>query len=549
MIEFLKISSMAIFDEIEIEFSHGLNCITGETGAGKSLLLDALTLLMGARSSKELIRPQSEKTTIEALFSVAGKEMVLRRELYPSGMNRCYIDGRLATVANLAEVSSGLIHIYGQHEYQDLLHPRQHARILDELAGLTREEEERAFTSSVSARESLRRLEDQIEKLNRERHDLENNLQELDAVFLEEGLEEKLSSKLKVAWASVELMNSANRVQEMLYTGTPSMIDIASEVKQQLLQIISHDKAMEPLLQSLEGIIAQIEDMNHTLRERSGAYAHDPAMIETLEEQVNSLRDLKRKYSRNESALLDFREELRERLLMLDQSEIATEQASRLVNESLDQYTRAIKGFLTKREAFTREFCKQITQDLHDLGMQGARFAVEQMNPDEIDQAFCAADGTLLSPNQLLRGEFFLSTNAGHALLPLSRIASGGELSRVMLSLKVHQNTSTDATMIFDEIDAGISGQTAITIANRLKDISRHAQSVVVTHLHQVASIADAHFVITKDSNRKRTFSRLTKVTDTDRVMELARMIGGRSPSSTVIKHAQELVRAHPGEH
>ncbi|MDT8273982.1 MAG: AAA family ATPase, partial [Desulfomonilia bacterium] len=194
MIEFLKISSMAIFDEIEIEFSHGLNCITGETGAGKSLLLDALTLLMGARSSKELIRPQSEKTTIEALFSVAGKEMVLRRELYPSGMNRCYIDGRLATVANLAEVSSGLIHIYGQHEYQDLLHPRQHARILDELAGLTREEEERAFTSSVSARESLRRLEDQIEKLNRERHDLENSIQELDAVFLEEGLEEKLSS-------------------------------------------------------------------------------------------------------------------------------------------------------------------------------------------------------------------------------------------------------------------------------------------------------------------------------------------------------------------
>ncbi|MGC9323735.1 MAG: DNA repair protein RecN [Desulfomonilia bacterium] len=549
MIEFLKISSMAIFDEIEIEFTKGLNCITGETGAGKSLILDALTLLLGARSSRELIRPDHEKTTIEALFTVGEKELVLRRELYPSGANRCYIDGKLATVANLSEISSGMIHIYGQHEYQDLLSPRQHTRILDELAGLTRDGVEQAYDSYMRAHESLCELESQIELLNRQRQELEYSLQELDAVSLEEGLEEKFTGDLRVAQASADLMNDAGLVQELLYTGSPSMFDIASEVKRCITRIIAHDREMEPLMRSLETIIAQIEDVNNTLRERSGAYGNDPEAIEALQDQLHSLQDLKHKYSRNEEALIEFREEIRQRLSLLAHSETATDEFRQKVLDSLEDYRSTIRSFLEKREQFSKEFCRHVSRDLRELGMPGARFTVEQLNPESVDAALHDDMGAVISPSQLLRGEFFLSSNVGHALLPLSKIASGGELSRVMLAIKAHQNTSTDATLIFDEIDAGISGQTAITIAQRLKDISRRAQAVVVTHLHQVASLADSHFVITKDVAEKKTFSRLRRVTDMDRVMELARMMGGQTPSSTVIEHAKELVRTNPVEH
>jgi DNA repair protein RecN (Recombination protein N) len=545
MIEFLKITSMAIFDELEIEFTPGLNCITGETGAGKSLVLDALTLLMGARAGRELIRPHSDKTIIEALFSASGREIALRRELYPSGSNRCFIDGKLVTATNLAEASSDLIHIYGQHEYQDLLSPKQHMRILEDLYGISRDEVNEAYKEYTDARAYLLALVNQIETFQKEREYLEFSLQDLKSMPLEEGLEETLSLELDTGRAAEELKTSALAVQEIIYSGTPSITDLASEARQHIGRLVSHDPGMEALLISMDNLIVQIEDIHLVLRERMSAYEHDPERIEAFEEQINTLRELKRKHHMDEKGLIKLRNDLQVKFSLLDDSSQSTAMARSKVEESLREYQNALKKFLIKRKEFGAGLCRRVNRDLKDLGMATTNFTLYQQDVEKLNEALMDTDGSAISPNNILKGEFLISTNIGHSLLPLAKIASGGELSRIMLAIKVQQKAMAEATMVFDEIDSGISGQTAIAIAAKLKDLSDHAQSIVVTHLHQVASVADSHFVITKTVSGKTTSSTLKKVGSMDRVMELARMMGGDSPSMSVIEHAKELVLSH----
>ena len=547
MIDFLKISSMAIFDEIEIDFTSGLNCITGETGAGKSLILGALTLLMGARAGREMIRPGSEKTIVEALFTVSGRDLVLRRELYPTGSSRCYIDGKLTTSAGLVEVSSGLIHIYGQHEYQDLLSPRQHMKILEDYAGISRDNVEASYKEYTKAEEAYKELERLIDSFMQEKEYLEHCLKELTALRIEEGLEERLTQELQTAQKASELKQTALAAQELIYTGTHSITDLTAEARQQIHRIVAHDPSMENLVHSIDSIMAQLEDMHVELRGRIDAYEYDPQRIEDLEEQLNTLREIKRKHRTDETGLIRLTGEMQQKLSMLDESGNNTSFAKKKVDETRSRYQETAKTSLEKRWRAAKSLCKRINADLEDLGMPGTDFRVSQLMPDDVDKAFLDVGTRAVSPNTLLKGDFLISTNVGQNILPLAKIASGGELSRIMLAIKVSQKASSEATLIFDEIDAGISGQTAIAIAHKLKELSGHAQAIVVTHLHQVASVADSHFVITKTVKDRTTSSALQKVRNTDRVMELARMMGGDSPSLSVIELAKELVRSHEG--
>ena len=547
MIDFLKISSMAIFDEIEIDFTSGLNCITGETGAGKSLILGALTLLMGARAGREMIRPGSEKTIVEALFTVSGRDLVLRRELYPTGSSRCYIDGKLTTSAGLVEVSSGLIHIYGQHEYQDLLSPRQHMKILEDYAGISRDNVEASYKEYTKAEEDYKELERLIDSFMQEKEYLEHCLKELTALRIEEGLEERLTQELQTAQKASELKQTALAAQELIYTGTHSITDLTAEARQQIHRIVAHDPSMENLVHSMDSIMAQLEDMHVELRGRIDAYEYDPQRIEDLEEQLNTLREIKRKHRTDETGLIRLTGEMQQKLSMLDESGNNTSFAKKKVDETRSRYQETAKTSLEKRWRAAKSLCKRINADLEDLGMPGTDFRVSQLMPDDVDKAFLDVGTRAVSPNTLLKGDFLISTNVGQNILPLAKIASGGELSRIMLAIKVSQKASSEATLIFDEIDAGISGQTAIAIAHKLKELSGHAQAIVVTHLHQVASVADSHFVITKTVKDRTTSSALQKVRNTDRVMELARMMGGDSPSLSVIELAKELVRSHEG--
>jgi DNA repair protein RecN (Recombination protein N) len=542
MIEFLKISSMAIFDEVEIEFGQGLNCITGETGAGKSLVLGALMLLMGSKASQDLVRPGAQKASIEALFTISGREMVIRREIYPTGSSRCYVDGKLATAAGLAEISSSLITIYGQHEYQDLLNPAQQMSILESLAQLDRNHVHLAYETLSDAVKHLHSLESTIEEYRKERENLLFALEELLSVDLTPGLEDELTAELSLAQGAAELKQCAHLAEETLYSGASSVVELLGRTREYMSKAASVDRSIVPLAQSLDELSASIEDISIALREKAAAYEYDPEQIAALEEKLHFVQDLKRKHKTDEQGLLALKKETENRLALTEDSDQAISQARNAVSEAIRKYREHIRAFLEQRMAFSRAFCRRINNALHELGMPGAEFQVVQPEITSLDDLMLDAKGCPVSPGVLLKGEFLISTNVGHKPLPLARIASGGELSRIMLAIKVQQKSSQEGTLLFDEIDSGISGQTALMIARRLKELSGHAQSIVVTHLHQVASVADSHFVITKHAEDGRTISTIREIHDMDRAMELARMMGGEAPSPAVIRHAKELI-------
>lgn len=541
MIDFLKIDSIAIFDEIAIEFASGLNCITGETGAGKSLIIGALTLLMGAKAHPDLIRPGREKAVIEALFTNADRELVLKREIFTSGRTRCYINGELATSERLSELTAGLIHIYGQHQYQDLLNPREHMRILEDLDGLDRQAIVEAYQLLENSRRDLASLLEDVEKARREQEEIGFSLRELEGAHVEEGEEMRITQDLETARAAEILKQSAVDAFERLYSGTHSAMDQLSTVKGLLQRMAAHDPRVNTVLSSLEGTMAQVEDAALAVRDLKDGYEYDPEVITKLDERLHLVRDLKHKYHTDEAGLMRIKHELSKRLAVLEDSSHHIQAAQDFVAQTCKTYLHMTSMFLRDRAAFARVFAERINADLKGLGMSGTRFSVSQIDPSVIEHLNPDVDD--ISPNRLLQGEFLIRTNVGQKTLPLTKIASGGELSRIMLAIKVQQRKHQDATLIFDEIDAGISGQTAIMIARRLKTLAEHAQSIVITHLHQVAALADSHIRVSKTVIGNDTIATIQPVSGQERVMELARMMGGENPGPKAIAHARALMK------
>ena len=541
MIEFLKIDSIAIFDEIAIEFASGLNCITGETGAGKSLIIGALTLLMGAKTRPELIRPGREKAVVEALFTSAGREVVLKREIFASGRTRCYINGELATSEKLSEITAGLINIYGQHQYQDLLNPREHMRILEDLDGLDRQEVMEAYQILEKSRRNLANLEEEVAKARREQEDIAFSLKELEDARIEADEEMRLTQALETARAAETLKQSAVDAFALLYSEPHSAMDQLSTVKVLLQRMAAHDPRVNAVLSSLESTMAQTEDAALSIRDLKDAYEYDPDAIARFEERLHLIRDLKHKYRTDEAGLMLIKDGLSKRLAVIEDSGQLIKAAQDSVAQARATYLVTTAKFLNDRAAFAHGFAERINADLKGLGMSGTRFSVDQTDPSTIEQL--VRDDADISPARLLQGEFLIRTNVGQKMLPLTKIASGGELSRIMLAIKVQQRTLQDATLIFDEIDAGISGQTAIMIASRLKALAMHAQSIVITHLHQVAALADNHLKVSKSVNGSDTIAATQQVAGQERVMELARMMGGENPGPKVIAHARELMK------
>lgn len=546
MIDLLKVSSIAIIDTVEIEFGKGLNCITGETGAGKSLIVDALKLLMGAKASSDIVRPGRQKAVIEALFALPDKEIVLKREIYSSGKSRCYINGELTTTTKLSDISQTLIHIYGQHQYQDLLHPSQQISILEEMADIQRDKILDVYNDLLVAKEKLSNTQKMIEAAKLEKQDLEYSLKELRSARISKREEEKIIRELDIGHMSANLRQDALIALDTLYSGSPCLMDLAGQVRRLFTGMANIDPDIKNVIPSINSIIAQIEELNYSLKDRIKRYEFAPERIQELESRLQTIGELKRKYNTDETGLLDIIEKLEKRLSMVEDEEYLIEDARNEFQKALGVYIKGVKSFLAKRKTFGKRLCTLINHDLAKLGMAGTKFSIQQSDESAFDKSGIDCDIDDISPNKALKGGFVISTNVGQDMLPLARVASGGELSRIMLALKCHQRKTQDTTIVFDEIDSGISGEAAIMMANRLKELSGGAQTIVVTHLHSLASLANTHLVISKDVVGDATTSHINMVTGNERVMELARMMGGVNPSDTVIAHAKELAdRAH----
>ena len=553
MLEHLHIRNAALIKESEISFGDGLNILTGETGAGKSMIIDSLQFALGGRAGKDFLRHGEKQAAVEALFSVQSQALaeklaengiapeedgtlLITRTLSETGKSVCRINGSTVTVGMLKEIAEDMIDIYGQHEHQSLLNPAKHIRLLDRFccAGFGE-----AMEEYKNSWQRLKELEKQLailigdESQREQRMDmLRFQKEEIEAAALQEGEEETLLERKKRLSSMEKLMRLTGESVTLLYDGddrTPSACDQLGDALTKLQEAAEYDAALSTLADALADGYAAVEDCARELKREAEKQETDPEELERIEERLQLFYKLKRKYGGSIEAVLDFYKKAVQELDFLSNS---SERAAELSAEKAAEEKRlsALAETLTaRRKATAEQVEEQIEAALHDMEMKHARFHIQM---DE--KADWGADGKD-------KVEFLISANAGEPLKPLAKIASGGEMSRVMLALKtVLVDADEIGTFIFDEIDTGVSGRTARKVGEKMRFLGGKRQILCITHLPQIAAMADNHFLIEKESNAGETVTRVTALDEEGAVREVARLMN--DVTETTLAAARELL-------
>jgi DNA repair protein RecN (Recombination protein N) len=537
MLRFLRIRNLAVIEAVEVEFEPGFNVLTGETGAGKSIVVEAVGLLLGARTSADLVRTGEAHAVIEAIFEHDGKETVVRRELTSQGRSRSFIGGALATAAALRELSAKLVELHGQHEHQALLDPLTHLPVLDEHAGLTQ-----LTTQVADAWFGVRTLREQLE---RSRMDSREKAARLDLITFQLGEIQKAAPREgedESLAATRQVLASAERVQRLceegysaLYESDGSALASLGAVWKRVGELAAIDSQFGSYVEARDGIKGQLEDLAFFLRSYADSVDASPARLQEVEDRLALLERLKRKYGPMLNDVIERgRDLVREQELLTGVGERA-EDLQKALNAASDRYLK-IAGELSRlrRDAAGR-FARTVEGLLADLAMTRTRFEV-RFNAAELGPEEWGESG-------IDRGEFFVSPNPGEELRPLARIVSGGELSRVMLALKtMAAGNEPGKTLIFDEVDAGIGGRVADVVGMRLRALGERFQVLCITHLPQIAAQATTQFRIEKNVRAGRTLTSVDRLSDAARVGEVARMIGGTVVTDHVRATARELL-------
>jgi DNA repair protein RecN (Recombination protein N) len=537
MLRFLRIRNLAVIEAVEVEFEPGFNVLTGETGAGKSIVVEAVGLLLGARSSSDLVRTGEAHAVIEAIFKHDGNETLVRRELTSQGRSRSFIGGALATAAALRELSAKLVELHGQHEHQALLDPLTHLRVLDESAGLTE------LTTKVEELwAGVRALREQLE---RSRMDSREKAARLDLITFQLGEIQKAAPRDgedESLAATRQVLVSAERVQRLcaesyaaLYESDGSALASLGAVWKRVGELAAIDPQFGSYVEARDGIKGQLEDLAFFLRSYADTVDASPARLQEVEDRLALLERLKRKYGPTLADVIERGHGLaREQELLTGAGERA-EDLQKVLSAASDRYLKAARELSRLRRDAARQFARTVEELLADLAMTRTRFEV-RFNAAELGPEEWGESG-------IDRGEFFVSPNPGEELRPLARIVSGGELSRVMLALKtMAAGNEPGKTLIFDEVDAGIGGRVADVVGMRLRALGARFQVLCITHLPQIAAQATTHFRIEKNVRGGRTLTSVDRLSEAARVDEIARMIGGTVVTDHVRATARELL-------
>ncbi len=538
MIRFLSIRDLAVIDTLEIEFEAGLNVLTGETGAGKSIVIGALGLLRGGRSSSDLVRTGAAKAVVEAVIEGAnGAEQVVRREVSAQGRSRAFVDDRLVSTNVLRSQGARLMDLHGQRDHQALLDPDSHLELLDRYAGLSAQRAivRDAHTAWRHAGAALDRARRQA-ATRAERADLVAfQLRELDDADLVAREDAALEAEQKI-------LANADRVHQLaahsfaeLYDGDGAALDTLDRVWKRVAELATLDPTFAPYLEAKDLVVSQLQDLAFALRPHASGIDASPERLQQVEDRLATLDRLKRRYGPSLDAVLDRREALR-----LESGEIGSgaEQEALLaerVTATGDAYLAAARSLSVARRAHAGALAETLERSLADLAMAQTRFAVQIPDP--------AADETGWTDRGVDRAEFFFSANPGEALKPLARIASGGELSRVMLALRtVTPVDGPGKTLVFDEVDAGIGGEAAARVGAKLLALAANFQILCVTHLPQIAGYGTSHYRVSKTVLDGRTTTAVARLDSEARALEIARMMTGARVSDTVLQTARELL-------
>jgi len=537
MLRLLRIRNLAVIEAVEVEFEPGFNVLTGETGAGKSIVVEAVGLLLGARASADLVRTGESHAAIEAIFEHDGAEIIVRRELTSQGRSRSFIDGALATSAALRDLSARLVELHGQHEHQALLDPLTHLPLVDEYADLT------DLAGRVAdAWAGVRTLREQLE---RSRMDAREKAARLDLIAFQLGEIEKAAPEAgedDTLSAARQVLASAERVQALceesyaaLYESDGAVLASLGGIWKRLGELALLDPQFASYVEARDGIKSQLEDLAFFLRSYADAVDASPGKLQDVEDRLAALERLKRKYG---PTLEDVRERgrslARERDLLTGAGARAEDLQQALADAGA-RYLEAACELSRKRRQAAGQFARNVEALLAGLAMERTRFDVR-------------FNGATIGPEEwsdrgIDRAEFYVSPNPGEELRPLARIVSGGELSRVMLALRTLTiGEASGKTLIFDEVDAGIGGRVAEVVGERLRGLGGRFQVLCITHLPQIAARGATHFRIEKIVRSGRTATSVDRLTDAGRVEEIARMIGGAVVTDAVYATARDLL-------
>ena len=561
MLELLRVRAFAIIDELEVQFAAGLNVLTGETGAGKSILVDALHLVLGGRAQADSVRTGAEEAEVQALFRprdpaatdarllalglpAAGAELVVRRTVQREGRSRAWVNGALATAAQLAQATRGLLDISGQHEHVGLLEAALHLDLLDahaQLLGLRRDYE--TLFAQLAEAERARAQLDSDESARTERASyLRYQLDELSKVDPKPGEDEALLQERRVLASAEKLRAGAEEAEALLSSGDAAALPAAQRAAKRIEELCAIDPSLESLGKSVRSAAAEIDEVARTLARYAGRAGGDPQRLEALDERLEALRKIARKHGGTlETALLRLAGMKAELDGLTNHGQTLGEreaQVGKLFALALEK-GRALSE---KRRAAAAGFSRAVAGELSALGMARSEMAVRFNAVVSAGEGGIAREGVVLGPRGLETAEILLSPNPGEELRPLARIASGGELSRVLLAVKrVLAETDPVDSYLFDEVDAGIGGGTADAVGRALAAVARRRQVVCITHLPQIAVFAGRHLTVEKEIARGRTHSRVQQVDGEARVRELARLLSGQA-TQVALDHARELL-------
>jgi DNA repair protein RecN (Recombination protein N) len=553
----LLVNNFAIIRNLEVSFQKGLNIVSGETGAGKSILVGAVNLIMGSRASQEMIRTGANEAMVEAEFLLPdmtslnarlselelepGAKINIRRGISRSGRNRVYVNDQQVTLQQLQQLTRGLISISGQHEHQLLMDSETHLTTLDTFGNLAslHQEVSLIYQQWSEIRDKLTHLDRLKREHAAQQEWLRFQLQELETAKLKPDEDIGLEQERKVLKHAGTLIEAAQHAHQTLYSGRGAVLEQLAGVVKQLTTLAHIDPSQEPMLSHLEQARIHLEELAHSVQTYVQEISFDPDRLSALEDRLALLQRLGKKYGGTVAAMLQRKEELREQLSQLEEIDYREARLERDLDEVRKTYLLKAGELSRKRHDAAQRLAELVERTLAALDMPRARFAAKfgEREPTE------AAPDPPFTPLGIDRVEFVLSANPGEELKPLARIASGGELSRILLALKGILSRQGDAeTLIFDEVDAGIGGRTAELVGLQLKRLAGREQVICITHLPQIACYGDCHFKVAKQTGAKETLTDICLLSPEDREEELSRMLGGISISEKTRAHAREML-------
>ena len=550
MLLHLRIQNLATIENLEIDFFDGFSIMTGETGAGKSIMIDGLQLLLGDRADFGLIRPGSSQALVEGAFDISKQtelkrllsesdiphenELLIRRVLNTNNRQKRFLNDISVTQGLLAQVGRGLVHIHGQHDNQALLDSSRHLDFLD------------AFGNLFPTRDALREVHKKWTKKRREQEEwqerlanrtdrqmlLEAQFQELSSLNLEPKEMDDLETESKMLAHAEQLLNLYGGMQTILYEEDGSIVEVLSSLKRQLQDAERMDPGCTALLENLDQSLLQLDELSQSLRHRQDRIEENPERLAWVNDRLSLLQSMQRKYRvTNTTQLIEICERHQTELQSLQNLE---EDASALENE-IHELVKTLQEHSTnlssERKNAAKELDEAISRELKELGMNRAKF--ETSFEKKYDDSF--------SSNGADRVEFMLSVNPGQPLRPLVKIASGGELSRVMLAIQTILTTDTVETLIFDEVDTGISGSVAETVGRKLANLGKRQQTLCITHLPQIAAFAEHHYAVTKSTENDQTYTFIEDLDKQQAIIEIARLLDGSEITNQALKLAREM--------